>query len=335
MKALITGITGQDGSYLAELLLDKGYDVHGVVRRSSSINTKRIDHIYSNPKLNLHYGDMTDAVSLNALVNNIMPDEVYHLAAQSHVKVSFETPEYTAQTDAVGTLKLLEAIRNTKKNIRMYNACTSEMFGSAAPPQNEHTPFLPVSPYGAAKLYSYWMAKTYRDGYGMFVSNGILFNHESPRRGETFVTRKITQAVARIVTGKQKVLVLGNLNAIRDWGHAKDYVEAMWLMMQHHKPDDFVIATGNAISVRDFVETAFSIAGMKIKFFGKDEGERGYDTDGNLRVVVDRKYWRPLEVNYLCGAADKARGLLLWKPKYSVYDLIDEMVKKDIENENV
>ena len=312
-KALITGITGQDGSYLAEFLLEKGYDVHGIVRRSSSMNRRRIDHLTG---LHLHYGDLNDASSLNRLVRTIRPDEIYNLAAQSHVKVSFDIPEYTSEVTAVGALRLLEAIRETGVKTKFYQASSSELYGrSEKAPQNERTPFRPVSPYAVAKLFAYWTTVNYREGYGMFACNGILFNHESPRRGENFVTRKITTAVARIKLGLENKLVLGNLDARRDWGYAKDYVEAMWLMLQRKKADDFVIATGRAHTVREFLEEAFGYVKLDWKKY----------------VRVDKKFFRPLEVNNLRGDASKARRVLGWKPKTSFRELVRLMVDADLE----
>ncbi|OGX39900.1 MAG: GDP-mannose 4,6-dehydratase [Omnitrophica WOR_2 bacterium RIFCSPHIGHO2_02_FULL_68_15] len=312
-KALITGITGQDGSYLAEFLLEKGYDVHGIVRRSSSMNRRRIDHLTG---LHLHYGDLNDASSLNRLVRKIRPDEIYNLAAQSHVKVSFDIPEYTSEVTAVGALRLLEAIRETGVKTKFYQASSSELYGrSEKAPQNERTPFRPVSPYAVAKLFAYWTTVNYREGYGMFACNGILFNHESPRRGENFVTRKITTAVARIKLGLENKLVLGNLDARRDWGYAKDYVEAMWLMLQRKKADDFVIATGRAHTVREFLEEAFGYVKLDWKKY----------------VRVDKKFFRPLEVNNLRGDASKARRVLGWKPKTSFRELVRLMVDADLE----
>lgn len=325
-RALITGITGQDGSYLAELLLSKGYEVHGIKRRGSNLNTQRIDHLFNHPNLHLHYGDMTDSTSLANLVNNIQPHEVYNLAAQSHVAVSFEMPEYTANADAVGTLRLLEACRG--KDIRFYQASTSEMFGASPPPQTELTPFYPRSPYGAAKLYAHWMVVNYREAYGMYACSGILFNHESPRRGETFVTRKIVQGLINVATLKQKFLYLGNLDAKRDWGHAKDYVEAMWLMLQQDEPEDFVIATGRQYSVREFVDTAADKLGMCLSWVGEGKLERAY-WNGRLVIAIDPKYYRPTEVDSLCGDATKARIKLGWFPKVTFSELVKEMVEAE------
>ncbi len=338
-KALITGITGQDGAYLAELLLSKGYEVHGIKRRSSLFNTHRVDHLYQDPhetgvKLKLHYGDMTDATNLIRVVQDVQPDEIYNLAAQSHVQVSFETPEYTANSDALGTLRLLEAIRILKleKKTKFYQASTSELYGKVQEiPQKETTPFYPRSPYAAAKLYAYWITVNYREGYGMFAANGILFNHESPLRGETFVTRKITRAAARIKLGLQKKLYLGNLNSKRDWGHAKDYVEGMWRILQHKKADDFVLATGEVTSVRDFIRLVFQELGIKLEFKGKDLVERGINAkNGESIVEVDPRYFRPTEVDYLQGDASKARKQLGWKPKYTIEQLVKEMVSSDL-----
>lgn len=327
MKALITGITGQDGSYLAELLLKKGYEVHGIIRRSSSFNTGRIDHIFNN--LHLHYGDLTDSLSVVSLVEKVAPDEIYNLGAQSHVKVSFEEPEYTAQTDALGTLRILEAVRlaGMVHETKIYQASTSELYGLVQEtPQKETTPFYPRSPYGVAKLYGYWIVKNYRESYGMHASSGILFNHESPRRGETFVTRKITRALSRISTGLQDCLYLGNLNAKRDWGHAEDFVEAMWLMLQQEKPDDYVIATGETYSVRDFVDKAAPYFGLNIEWMGEGLDEVGYDWNTKKPVVrVSEKYFRPAEVDILLGDATKAREVLGWKPKHTIDSLVEDM----------
>ena len=326
--ALITGITGQDGSYLAELLLEKGYEVHGIVRRSSLINTHRIDHIYD--KLTLHYGDLTDATNIIGVIKKVEPDEIYNLGAQSHVKVSFETPEYTGNTDGLGTLRVLEAVRllGMEDKVRIYQASTSELYGLVQEvPQRETTPFYPRSPYGVAKLYGYWIVKNYRESYGLHASSGILFNHESPRRGETFVTRKITRGLSRISTGEQDVLSLGNLDARRDWGHAKDFVEAMWLMLQQDKPDDYVIATGEQYSVRDFVDAAAPYFGMNIEWMGEGLDEVGYDWNTKRPVVkVDKKYFRPAEVETLLGDASKAKQNLGWEPKISFKELVEDMV---------
>ena len=337
--ALITGITGQDGAYLAELLLKKGYEVHGIKRRSSLFNTARIDHLYQDPheenvRLHLHYGDLTDATNLIRVIQEVQPDEIYNLAAQSHVKVSFETPEYTANSDALGTLRLLEAIRilGLEKKTRFYQASTSELYGKASEvPQNEKTPFYPRSPYAAAKLYAYWVTVNYREAYGIFASNGTLFNHESPIRGETFVTRKITRAAARIKLGLQEKVYLGNLDAKRDWGHARDYVEAMWKILQHDEPDDFVIATGETHSVREFAELAFREVGFDIQWQGSGIEEKGIDSKtGKVLIQIDPKYFRPTEVDILQGDAGKAREKLGWKPKISFEQLVSEMVKEDL-----
>ena len=324
--ALITGITGQDGSYLAELLLEKGYEVHGIIRRSSSINTDRIDHIY--PRIKLHYGDLTDSSSLIRLIQEIKPTEIYNLAAQSHVKVSFEIPEYTGQVDALGTLRILEAVRllGMEKDVRIYQASTSELYGLVQQvPQSETTPFYPRSPYGVAKLYGFWIVKNYREAYNMHCSSGILFNHESPRRGETFVTRKITRGLSRISLGYQKVLELGNLNAKRDWGHAKDFVEAMWLMLQEPEPDDYVIATGEQYSVKQFVETAAPYFGMRIHWEGEGLNEVGIDQTGEVRIRVNERYFRPAEVETLLGDSSKARKKLGWRPQFTFEKLVEDM----------
>jgi GDPmannose 4,6-dehydratase len=346
--ALITGITGQDGSYLADLLLSKGYHVHGIKRRSSSFNTDRIDHLYQDPheknvRFSLHYGDLTDATNLIRVIQEIQPDEIYNLAAQSHVKVSFETPEYTANADGLGALRILEAVRLLKleKKTRIYQASTSEMFGKVqAIPQTETTPFYPRSPYGVAKLFAHWITVNYREAYGMFAVSGILFNHESPVRGETFVTRKITRGIARIVHGLQDRIFLGNLDAKRDWGHARDYVEAMYLMLQQPEPEDYVIATGITTSVRDFVKMAFGEAGVEIAFKGKGDKERGYVThvhnkeialeEGKEVVAIDTNYYRPTEVDLLVGDATKAQQKLGWVPQYDLSALVKEMVHADI-----
>ena len=337
--ALITGITGQDGAYLAELLLGKGYTVHGIKRRSSSFNTGRIDNLYQDPHVNnrnfeLHYGDLTDSTNLIRIVQEVQPDELYNLAAQSHVKVSFETPEYTANSDALGTLRLLEAIRilGLEAKIRFYQASTSELYGKVQEtPQTEHTPFYPRSPYAVAKLYAYWITINYREAYGLYASNGILFNHESPLRGETFVTRKITRAVAQISQGQQDCLYLGNLDAKRDWGHARDYVDGMWRILQHPEPDDFVLATGLTTSVRDFTQKAFAVAGIFLKWEGSGASEIGRDTEsGSVRVRIDPAYYRPTEVDFLLGDASKAREKLGWVPKYDLDQLIEEMVLSDL-----
>ena len=325
--ALITGITGQDGSYLAELLLEKDYEVHGIVRRSSLINTHRIDHIY--PQLHLHYGDLTDATNIISIIKQVEPDEIYNLGAQSHVKVSFETPEYTAQVDGLGTLRVLEAVRllGMEKKTRIYQASTSELYGEVQEtPQSETTPFHPRSPYGVAKLYGYWIIKNYRESYGMHCSSGILFNHESPRRGETFVTRKITQGLSRISSGLQSSIELGNLNAKRDWGHAKDYVEAMWLMLQQDEPDDYVIATGQQYSVKEFIEEAAPIFGFNIEWMGEGLDEIGYDWGMKRTVIsVNDRYFRPAEVESLLGDATKAKEKLGWEPKTTFKELVEDM----------
>ena len=342
--ALITGVTGQDGSYLAEFLIEKGYEVHGIIRRSSSFNTERIEHLYFEEwvrdmkrgrALNLHYGDMTDSSSLIRIIQQIQPDEIYNLAAQSHVKVSFEVPEYTAETDAVGTLRLLEAVRilGLEQKTKIYQASTSELFGLVQEvPQRETTPFYPRSPYGVAKLYGFWITKNYRESYGMFAVNGILFNHESERRGETFVTRKITLAAARIAAGEQDKLYLGNLSALRDWGYARDYVECMWLMLQHETPEDFVIATGEQHSVREFTERAFQEVGITLRWEGEGVDEKGIDTaTGRVLVEVDAKYFRPAEVETLLGDPTKAKTLLGWNPrKTSFEELVRLMVRHDV-----
>lgn len=336
--ALITGITGQDGAYLAELLLGKGYHVHGIKRRSSSFNTARIDHLYQDPhdgdpRLTLHYGDMTDATNLIRTVQETQPDEIYNLAAQSHVQVSFETAEYTANADGLGTLRLLEAIRllGLGQRTRFYQAATSEMFGKVQEtPQNENTPFYPRSPYGAAKLYAYWITVNYREAYGLHASNGILFNHESPVRGETFVTRKITRAVAAIEAGIQDCLYLGNLDAVRDWGHARDYALGMWMMLQQSEPDDYVLATGEAHTVREFVEKSFAEIGHTLTWTGKGEEETGRDAkSGDVLVRIDPRYFRPTEVAALLGDASKARAKLKWQPQFSFDALVKEMVAAD------
>jgi GDPmannose 4,6-dehydratase len=325
--ALITGITGQDGSYLAELLLEKGYEVHGIVRRSSLINTHRIDGIYD--RLSLHYGDLTDSTNLVRVIQKVQPDEIYNLGAQSHVKVSFEMPEYTADVDAVGTLRILEAVRllGMEDRVRIYQASTSELYGLVQEtPQKETTPFYPRSPYGVAKLYGYWITKNYREAYGMYACTGILFNHESPRRGETFVTRKITRALSRISVGLQDCLYLGNLNAKRDWGHAKDFVEAMWLMLQQNEPDDYVIATGTQYSVRDFVDEAAPYFGMRVAWMGEGMNEIGYDLNTKREVIrVNPKYFRPAEVESLLGDASKAKEKMGWEPKTSFKQLVEDM----------
>ena len=336
--AFITGITGQDGAYLAEFLLDKGYEVHGLKRRSSLFNTDRIDHIYQDPHVEdqrfiLHYGDMTDSASLIRVIQDIQPDEIYNLAAQSHVAVSFESPEYTANADAIGTLRLLEAIRilGMEDKTRFYQASTSELFGKVQEiPQKETTPFYPRSPYAAAKLYAYWITVNYREAYGIYACNGILFNHESPIRGETFVTRKITRALARIKLGLQDRLYLGNLDAKRDWGHARDYVEMQWLMLQQDEPEDFCIATGKQYSVRQFVEIAARHVDLEIRWEGQGVDEKGYDQDGNCIVEVDPRYFRPTEVETLLGDASKAREKLGWQPRITFEEMVQEMMENDL-----
>ena len=336
-KALITGITGQDGSYLAELLLDKGYEVHGIIRRHSTICTDRIDHLYDDPSLKdrffLHYGDLTDSCNLMGLIQRIQPDEVYNLGAQSHVAVSFEVPEYTAEATGVGTIRLLDAIYQSGVKCKFYQASTSELFGGlpGTAPQSEKTPFYPKSPYGAAKLYSYWITVNYRESYNMFACNGILFNHESPRRGETFVTRKITIAVAKIMAGKQEKLSLGNLNAKRDWGFAGDYVEGMWRILQQEKPDDYVLATNETHTVREFVELAFAEVGIEIEWKGEGVDEKGYDKNtGKLLVDVNPRYFRPAEVELLWGDSTKAEIELGWRRKVSFKELVSMMVREDM-----
>ena len=337
--ALITGITGQDGAYLTEFLIDKNYEVHGIKRRSSSFNTSRIDHLYQDPheadcKLILHYGDLSDSMSLVRIIQKIQPDEIYNLGAQSHVAVSFETPEYTADTVGLGALRILEAIRilGLEKKTRYYQASTSELYGKAQEiPQKETTPFYPRSPYAAAKLFAHWITVNYREAYGIYACNGILFNHESPIRGETFVTRKITRALARISLGLQGTLYLGNMSALRDWGHAKDYVEMQWLMLQQDEPDDFCIATGKQYSVRDFVNFSWGHLGKTIRWEGEGIGEKGYDNEtGNLLVAVDKKYFRPTEVETLLGDSSKAREKLGWEPKITLEEMVHEMMENDI-----
>jgi len=337
-KALITGVTGQDGSYLAEFLLQKGYEVHGVKRRASLFNTDRIDHLYQDPHVSnrnfiLHYGDMTDSSSLVRIIQQVQPDEIYNLAAQSHVAVSFEEPEYTANSDALGTLRILEAIRilGLGKQVRFYQASTSELYGLVQEtPQKETTPFYPRSPYAVAKLYAYWITVNYREAYGMYACNGILFNHESPVRGETFVTRKITRALARIKLGLQDCLFLGNLDAKRDWGHAKDYVEMQWLMLQQDVAEDFVIATGVQYSVREFVNAAAQEIGLTIRWSGEGVEEKGFDANGKCIVAVDPRYFRPTEVETLLGDASKAKEKLGWTPKISFQELVSEMMREDL-----
>ena len=337
--ALITGITGQDGSYLAELLLEKGYEVHGIIRRASTFNTKRIDHLYQDPheenvRLFLHYGDITDSSNLNRLIEKIQPTEIYNLAAQSHVGVSFDSPEYTAEATGVSTLRILDAIRESGVKTKFYQASTSELFGGLpdTAPQSEKTPFYPKSPYGVAKLYSYWITVNYRESYDIFACNGILFNHESPRRGETFVTRKITRAAAAIHLGMQDKLYLGNLDAKRDWGHAKDYVEGMWRILQQDEPQDYVLSMNETHTVREFVELAFAELGYEIEWQGTGVDEKGIDKNtGKVLVEVDPKYFRPAEVELLWGDSTKARTELGWEPKYSFMDLVKEMVQSDLE----
>ena len=336
--ALITGVTGQDGAYLAELLLNKNYEVHGIKRRASSFNTSRIDHLYKDKHKEdvnffLHYGDLTDSTNLIRIIQEVQPHEIYNLGAQSHVKVSFEVPEYTANSDAVGTLRILEAIRILKmeNKVKFYQASTSELYGKAQEvPQTETTPFYPRSPYGVAKLYAFWIVKNYREAYGMFACNGILFNHESPLRGETFVTRKITRAASKIKLGLQEKLYLGNLNAQRDWGHAKDYVEGMWRMLQHEKPEDFVLATGKTTTIREFCNLSFKELGIEIKWEGEGENEVGIDQSSNKVIIsIDNNYYRPTEVDLLVGDASKAKKLLSWTPKYELESLVKEMVNAD------
>ena len=341
--ALITGVTGQDGSYLAELLLGKGYEVHGIKRRASSLNTQRIDHLYQDPQSNsqnffLHYGDMTDSTNLIRLVSEIKPTEIYNLAAQSHVQVSFETAEYTSNADALGVTRLLEAIRiaGLEGVTKFYQASTSEMFGlSGGKALNENSSFYPRSPYGVAKLYAYWLTINYREAYGMFAANGILFNHESPRRGETFVTRKIVKSAAKIVKGHEQKLYLGNLDAVRDWGHAKDYVEGMYKILQYESAQDWVLATGNSVSVREFATRVFAKLDLLITWHNVDSNEIGVDQHGRELIAIDPRYYRPSEVPHLLGDATKAKKLLEWQPSYTLEDLIDEMVRHEIEEENL
>ena len=340
--ALITGVTGQDGSYLAELLLEKGYEVHGVKRRSSSLNTSRIDHLYrdmhdGDNKFILHYGDVTDSTNMIRLIQEVQPDEIYNLAAQSHVMVSFETPEYTANADAIGTLRILEAIRllGFEKKTRFYQASTSEMFGlNEGKTLNEESKFYPRSPYGAAKVYAHWITVNYREAYGIFAASGILFNHESPRRGETFVTQKIIQAAVAIDSGTQKKLYLGNLDAVRDWGHAKDYVEGMWKILQHEVASDWVLATGEATSVRKFVEITFEKIGKRISWSGSGAAEKGTDQNGNVLIEIDETYFRPTEVPHLQGDAYRAKNILGWKPTHTLDSLINEMIESAQKNQN-
>lgn len=336
-RALITGITGQDGSYLAEFLLEKGYEVHGLVRRTSTINRERLSDIYKSlterhKNLLLHYGDMTDSSSIQKILAIVRPDEIYNLAAQSHVGISFDIPEYTANCVAVGVLRLLEAVRKLNlDDVKIYQASSSELFGKVKEtPQNEETPFHPRSPYGVAKLYAYWIIRNYRESYNLFACNGILFNHESPRRGDNFVTKKITRVVARIKNGSKERLVLGNLDAKRDWGYAKEYVETMWLMLQQEEPDDYLIATGESHSVREFVEEAFKVIGMEIKWVGKGIEEKGMDSGGNVLVEIDSRYYRPAEVDILVGDASKTKKKLKWEPKTKFKDLIKLMVEADL-----
>lgn len=333
-KAFVTGVSGQDGSYLAEFLLGKGYEVHAIVRRSSVFTSQRIDHIFAHPRFKTYHGDLTDSSNLHVLLSKIEPHEVYNLGAQSHVAVSFEVPEYTAEVDSLGTLRLLNAIKDLGQKPRFYQASTSELFGGLpeTAPQSETTPFYPKSPYGAAKLYAYWITVNYREAYGLYACNGILFNHESPRRGETFVTKKITRAVARIAQGRQKLLTLGNIDAKRDWGYAKDYVECMWMMLQQDEPDDYVIATGRTYTVRQFVEMAFREVGVQIEWRGTGVDEKGYDAaSGALRVSVDPRYFRPAEVDLLHGDPSKARHKLGWEPRTSLEELVKIMVAYDLE----
>ncbi|WP_299413293.1 GDP-mannose 4,6-dehydratase [Acaryochloris sp. IP29b_bin.148] len=338
--ALITGITGQDGAYLAEMLLEKGYQVHGIKRRASLFNTDRIDHLYQDPhepnrRFFLHYGDLTDSTNLIRIVQQVQPDEIYNLAAQSHVAVSFDTPEYTANADGLGTLRLLEAIRilGLEKKTKFYQASTSELYGLVQEiPQTEKTPFYPRSPYAVAKLYAYWITVNYREAYGMYACNGILFNHESPLRGETFVTRKITRAISRIHLGKQNCLYLGNMDSLRDWGHARDYVEMQWLMLQQDQAEDFVIATGQQYSVRHFVTVACQEVGIQIRWEGEGLHEKGFDQDGNCIVAVDPRYYRPTEVDTLLGSPEKAKEKLQWVPKVSFEELVAEMMKEDLDS---
>jgi len=341
-KALITGITGQDGSYLTEFLLDKGYEVHGIIRRASSFNTGRIDHLYKDPHLNdvrmfLHYGDLTDSSNINRILETVEPHEIYNLGAMSHVKVSFEMPEYTGEVDGLGTLRMLDAIKESGLKTKFYQASTSELFGGLpeTAPQNEKTPFYPRSPYAAAKMYAYWVTVNYREAYGLFACNGILFNHESPRRGETFVTRKITRAIADIMSGKQDRLFLGNIDAKRDWGYAGDFVEGMWLMLQQDKPDDYVLATGETHTVREFCEIAFKHVGIDIVWQGKGEKEKGIDRRTNkVLIEIDPKYFRPTEVDLLLGDPSKAREKLNWRPRVGFESLVKMMVDADMKGEN-
>ncbi len=342
--ALVSGITGQDGAYLAEFLLEKNYEVHGIIRRSSLIKTDRLDHLISDSSekktnFKLHYGDLTDSTNLIRLISEIKPHEIYNLAAQSHVMVSFETPEYTANADALGTLRILEAIRILKleKKIKFYQASTSELFGNTKESkQNETTPFYPQSPYAVAKLYAYWVTKNYREAYGMFTSNGILFNHEGPTRGETFVTRKITIGISEILAKKRKKIFLGNLNAKRDWGHAKDFVKGIWKILQHKEPDDFVLSTGKVFSVREFIEIAFSFVNIKIDWVGEGKSERGINSENKeVLVEVDQNLYRPLEVDYLCGDSTKAKKLLNWECNISFKEMVKEMVSNDLKRNQI
>ncbi len=335
-KAFITGVTGQDGSYLAEFLLEKGYEVHAILRRSSVFTTQRIDHLMDHPQFHTYHGDLADSSNLHSLLTRIVPDEIYNLGAQSHVAVSFEVPEYTAEVDAVGTIRLLDAIKDLGQNPRFYQASTSELFGGLpdTAPQSETTPFYPKSPYGAAKLYSYWVTVNYRESYGLYACNGILFNHESPRRGETFVTKKITKAAARIAQGRQEMLSLGNLDAKRDWGYAKDYVECMWLMLQQDRADDYVIASGETYTVRQFTQWAFEAVGIQLSWEGTGVDEKGIDTaTGTVRVTINPQYFRPAEVELLWGDPAKARAELGWEPKTSIRELIDIMVGYDLKHD--
>ena len=335
-KALITGITGQDGSYLAEFLLEKGYEVHGIIRRSSVFTTQRINHIPEGENFFLHHGDLADSSNLGRLIRTINPDEIYNLAAQSHVGVSFEVPEYTADVSGIGTIRLLDAIMSFNPKIKFFQASTSELYGKVREvPQNEETPFYPRSPYAVAKMYAYWITKNYREAYNLFAVNGILFNHESPRRGETFVTKKITQAVAKIKKGQQEIISLGNLNSKRDWGYAKEYVEMMWLMLQVEKPEDFVAVTNKTYTIKYFVELAFSEISVEIEWRGENSEEKGYDkATGKLRVEVNPKYFRPTEVDLLIGDATKAKQILGWESKTSIQELVHKMVKYDLNNDN-
>ncbi|MFH1662243.1 MAG: GDP-mannose 4,6-dehydratase [Candidatus Falkowbacteria bacterium] len=339
-KALITGITGQDGSYLAELLLDKNYEVHGIIRRASTFNTGRINHLYQDPHINnrklfLHYGDLSDSSNISRILERVKPDEIYHLGAQSHVRVSFDIPEYTGDITALGSLRLLDAIKETRIKTKFYQASSSEMFGKVQEtPQKETTPFYPRSPYGCAKVYAYWITKNYRESYGLFACNGILFNHESPRRGETFVTRKITRGLSRIKLGKENKLYLGNLDAKRDWGYAKDYVEGMWLMLQQDKPDDYILATGETHSVREFMEEACKLLGFEIEWKEKGLKEKGIDKKTNKVIVeIDPEYFRPVEVDLLVGDYSKAKEVLGWKPKLKFKELVKLMVEEDLKKE--